>query len=150
MAWNAWKRCCKKVDSQVEHFAGYSPRFLSDPVNPESQLAIGWPEQKCQEWDEIFKRRPHISSHSRGKEKIQRQWWYLPLNKTGKNGLIKLRSDFQAAVSMKSFSPRVRRTSWASFFKYVVGQVWNGIGNELIRILNIDFILVTFGFVYSR
>ena len=22
MAWNAWKRCCKKVDSQGEHFTG--------------------------------------------------------------------------------------------------------------------------------
>ena len=32
MAWNAWKRCCKKVDSQGEHFTGFHYRFLRDPV----------------------------------------------------------------------------------------------------------------------
>ena len=31
-AWNAWKRCCKKVDSQGEHFTGIHDRFLRDPV----------------------------------------------------------------------------------------------------------------------
>ena len=45
MAWNAWKRCCKKVDSQGEHFTGIHDRFLRDPVYRESQLAIGWTEQ---------------------------------------------------------------------------------------------------------
>ena len=28
--------------------------------------------------------------------------WYLTFNKAGKNGLMKLRSDFRAAVSMKN------------------------------------------------
>ena len=32
IAWNAWKRCCKKVDSQGEHFTGIHDRFLRDPV----------------------------------------------------------------------------------------------------------------------
>ena len=50
MAWNAWKRCCKKVDSQGEHFTGIHDRFLRDPVYRESQLAIGWSEQKCKRW----------------------------------------------------------------------------------------------------
>ena len=31
-AWNAWKRCCKKVVSQGEHFTGTHDRFLRDPV----------------------------------------------------------------------------------------------------------------------
>ena len=53
MAWNAWKRCCKKVDSQGEHFTGIHDRFLRDPVYRESQLAIGWTEQKCKEWVEL-------------------------------------------------------------------------------------------------
>ena len=44
LAWNAWKRCCKKVDSQGEHFTGIHDRFLRDPVYRESQLAIGWSE----------------------------------------------------------------------------------------------------------
>ena len=55
MAWNVWKRCCKKVDSQGEHFTGTHDRFLRDPVYRESQLAIGWSEQKCKEWDELAK-----------------------------------------------------------------------------------------------
>ena len=52
----AWKRCCKKVDSQGEHFTGIHDRFLRDPVFRESQLAIGWTEQKCKEWGRICKR----------------------------------------------------------------------------------------------
>ena len=32
MAWIAWKRCCKKVDSQGGHFTGIHDRFLRDPV----------------------------------------------------------------------------------------------------------------------
>ena len=55
LAWNAWKRCCKKVDSQGEHFTGIHDRFLRDPIHRESQLAIGWTEQKCKEWDEFAK-----------------------------------------------------------------------------------------------
>ena len=41
MAWNAWKRCFKKRDSQGEHFTGNHDRFLRDPVYRETQLAIG-------------------------------------------------------------------------------------------------------------
>ena len=72
LTWNAWKRCCKKVDSQGAHFTGIHDRFLRDPVYRESQLAIGWTEETCKEWDEHAKSRPYISSHSRGKEKIPR------------------------------------------------------------------------------
>ena len=50
---NAWKRCCKRVDSQGEHFKGIHIRFLRDQVYRESQLAIGWTEQKCKEMDEL-------------------------------------------------------------------------------------------------
>ena len=53
MAWNAWKRCCKKVDSQGEHLKGIHDRFLRDPVYRESPLAIGWSEQKCKGRDEL-------------------------------------------------------------------------------------------------
>ena len=55
LAWNAWKRCCKKVGSQGGHFTGIHDRFLRDPVYRESQLAIGWTEQKCKEMDELAK-----------------------------------------------------------------------------------------------
>ena len=56
---------------------------------------------KVQRVGRTCKRRPYISSHSRGKEKYQGQWC-LTLNKAGKNGPMKLRSDFRAAVSMKN------------------------------------------------
>ena len=55
MAWNAWKRCCKRVDSQGEDFKGIHDRFLRDQVYRESQLAICWTEQKCIEMDELAK-----------------------------------------------------------------------------------------------
>ena len=45
LAWNAWKRCCKKVDSQGEHFTGVHDLFLRDPVYRGTQLATGWTEQ---------------------------------------------------------------------------------------------------------
>ena len=48
MAWNAWKRCCKKIDSQGEHFTSIDDRNLI--VN---QLATRRTEQKCKEWDEF-------------------------------------------------------------------------------------------------
>ena len=34
MAWNAWKRCCKRVDSQEEHHKGIHDRFLRGQVYP--------------------------------------------------------------------------------------------------------------------
>ena len=55
IAWNAWKRCCKRVDAQEEHYKGIHDRFLRDQVYRESQLAIDWTEQKCIEMDELTK-----------------------------------------------------------------------------------------------
>ena len=71
LVWNAWKRCCKKVDSQGEHFTGIHDRFLRYHLTPEE-------------------------------EKRYQGQWFLTLNKQGKNGPMKLRSDFRAAVLMKN------------------------------------------------
>ena len=101
MAWNAWKRCCKKVDSQGEHFTGIHDRFLRDPVYRESQLAIGCTEQKCKEWDELAQEDQTYRLTPEEKRRYHGQW-YLTLNKSCKNGPMKLRSDFRAAVSMKN------------------------------------------------
>ena len=60
LAWNAWKRCCTKVDSQGVHFTGIHDRFLRDPVYRESQLAIGWSEQKVQRVGWTCERRAYI------------------------------------------------------------------------------------------
>ena len=101
MAWNAWKRCCKKVDSQGEHFTGIHDRFLRDPFCRESQLAIGWSEQECKEWDELAKE-DHTYKLTPEERRRYRGHWYLTLNKAGKNGPMKLRSDYRAAVLMKN------------------------------------------------
>ena len=101
MAWNAWKRCCKKVHSQGEHFTGIHDRFLRDPVYRESQLAIGWTEQQCIEMDELAQEDHTYRRIPEEKKRYQRQW-YLTLNKAGKNGPMKLRSDYRAAVLMKN------------------------------------------------
>ena len=68
VAWNAWKRCCKKVDSQGEH--------------RESQLAIGWTEQKCKEWEELAKEDHtyHLTPEEKTKDNVsysqqRRQKW---------------------------------------------------------------------------
>ena len=61
-AWNAWKRCCMKVDSQGEHFTGIHDRFLRDPVYHESQLAIGWTEQSAKSGMNLHKKTIHIIS----------------------------------------------------------------------------------------
>ena len=90
-------------------------RFLRDPVYRESQLAIGWTEQKCKEWDELAQEDHTYRLTPEQKKRYQGQW-YLTLNKACKNGPMKLRSDFRAAVSMKkSSTPRTRRTSWGAF-----------------------------------
>ena len=98
LAWNAWKRCCKKVDSQGEHFTGIHDRFLRDPIYRESQLAIGWSEQKCKEWDELAKE-DHTYKLTQEEKRRYKGQWYLALNKAGKSGLVKLRP---AAVIMKN------------------------------------------------
>ena len=144
IAWNALKRCCKLVDSQGEHFTGIHDRFLRVPVYRESQLAIGWTEQKCKEWDELAQEDHTYRLTPEEKKRYQGQW-YLTLNKAGKNGPMKLRSDFRAAVSIKN---RLHRESGGKLQNQILqhnvgdgtlphaihgGTSLNEIGNELIR-----------------
>ena len=91
----------RKSTLKGEHFEGIHDRFFRDPVYRESQLAIGWTEQKCKEWDELARETIHIVSLQRKRKRHQGQW-YLTLNKPGKNGPRKFRSDFRAAVLMKN------------------------------------------------
>ena len=91
----------KKVDSQGEHFTGIHDRFLRNPVYRESQLAIGWTEQKCKEMDE-FAKEDHTYHLTPEEKKGYQGQWYLTLTKASKNWPMKLRYDFRAAVLMKS------------------------------------------------
>ena len=143
MAWNAWKRCCKKVDSQGEHFTSIHDRFLRDPAYRESQLAIGWTEQKCKEWDELAQEDHTYRLIPEEKKRYQGQW-YLTLNKAGKNGPMKLRSDFRASVSMKIVYTTYQGNKWKSLSTVDGiplqasrgGTSLNGIGNELAKLFN--------------
>ena len=101
MAWNAWKICCKRVDSQDEHYKGIHDLFLRDQVYRESQLKIGWTEQKCIEMDELAKQN-HTYHLSTEEFKRYQGQWYLTLNKSGINWPVRLRPDFRAAVSLKN------------------------------------------------
>ena len=99
--WNAWKRCCTRVDSQGEHLTGIHDRFLRDQVCRESQLAIGWSEQQCIEMDELAKQN-HTYHLSTEEFKRYQGQWYLTLNKSGENAPVRIRPDFRAAVSLKN------------------------------------------------
>ena len=107
IACNAWKRCCKRVDGQEEHYKGIHDRFSRDQVYRESQLKIAWTEQKCIEMDKLAQ---EDHSYRLSKEEFKRHQgqWYLTLNKSGKNAPMRLRSDFRAAVTIKN---RIHRES---------------------------------------
>ena len=65
-AWNAWKRCCKKVDSQGGHFPGIHDRFPQRSSLSWITTRIRMDRTKVQRVGRTCKRRPYISSHSRG------------------------------------------------------------------------------------
>ena len=91
---DAARKLTLKVDILQVH-----DRFLRDPVHRESQLAIGWSQQKCKEWDELAKEDQTYKLTPEERRRYQGQW-YLTLIKAGKNGPMKLRSDYRAAVMM--------------------------------------------------
>ena len=77
---------------------GIHDRFLRDPVYRDSQLEIGWTEEKCIAMDK-WAQEDH--SHRLSYEEYLRyqKHWYITLNKSGKNAPMRLRSDFRAAVT---------------------------------------------------
>ena len=119
--------------------------FLRDPVYRESQLAIGWDRTKVQRFGRTCKRRPYISSHSRGKEKIPRTMVFHLEQIRQKMGLWNFDPILGPGVSMKKI---VYTTSQANKLKSLFlqndtgdgiphkahrgGTSLNWIGNELI------------------
>ena len=100
IAFSAWKRCRKRVDSQEEHYKGIHDRFLRDQVYRESQLKIGWTEQKCLE----LAQEDHSYRLSKKEFKRYQGQWSLTLNKSGKNAPMRLRQDFQLQSLSKTVS----------------------------------------------
>ena len=117
----------RKLTLKVDILQVFTIDF-SDPFYRESQLAIGWTEQKCKEWDELAK---DIQTHSRGKEKIPRTT-VSHLEQLRQKWAYETSTRFSSCcLSQKPSPPRVRRTNrrthfsttiqeMASFFKHIV------------------------------
>ena len=92
VAHNARKRCIKK------NFKGIHDRFQKDLICRDSQLRIGWTEEKCIEMDELaqkdFTYRPSSEEYER-----YRKNWYVSLNTSCRHAPMKLRSDFREALT---------------------------------------------------
>ena len=95
IVFNAWKRCIKK------NYEGIYDRLLRDQVYRESQLKIGWTEQKCIEMDKLAQE-DHSNRLSKEEFRRYQGQWYLTLNKSDKSAPMRLRSDFRAAVTLKN------------------------------------------------
>ena len=122
IAYSAWKRCCKRVDGQQEHHEGIHDRGLRDQVYRESQLKIGWTEQKCIEMDKLAQE-DHSIRLSKEEFKIFQGQWYLTLNNSGKNAPMRLRSDFRAAVTIKN---RLHRESGEEQNPFLPNNIGDG------------------------
>ena len=143
LAWKAWKRCCKRVDSQGEHFTGIHDRFLWDPGYRESQVAIGWSEQKCKEWDELAQEDRTYRLTPEEKKRYQGQW-YLTLNEACKNELWnfdlileppsrwKIVYTTNQENKLKSLSIQINTDCGIFLQAHRGGTSLNGFGNELI------------------
>ena len=93
VAHNARKRCIKK------NFDVIHDRFQRDPEYSDSQLKIGWTEDKCIGMDKLAQEDHSYRLSSEEYERYQKNW-YLTLFKTGKNVPMRLRSDFRTAVTL--------------------------------------------------
>ena len=67
--------------------------------------------------------------------------WYLTLNTSGKNGPMKLRSDFQAK-KLKSLFLQNNTGDGIPLQAHRGGTSLNGIGSELIRFFKVIFFLL--------
>ena len=90
---NARRRCIKK------NFDGIHDRFQSDPLYRDSQLKIGWTEEKCIEMDKLAQEDHSYCPSSEEYERYRKNW-YTSLKKSGRNAPMKLRSDFRTAVTI--------------------------------------------------
>ena len=89
VAHNARKRCIKKNSE------GIQGRFLCR----DSQLKIGWTEEKCIAVDKLAQEDHSYRLSCEEYERYEKHW-YLTLNKSGKNAPMRLQSDFRTAVTL--------------------------------------------------
>ena len=87
VTWNAWKRCCKKVDSQGEHLQIFTIDFsgIQSIVNHNSQS--DGRNKRAESGMNLQKK-----TTTPVERRICKGYWFLTMKKTGKNWHLKLRS----------------------------------------------------------
>ena len=92
IARNLRKRCIKR------NFEGIHDRFLKDPVFRESQLEHDRTEEGCNQMDKHAQK--DFTYHMTQAEYFRyRKNWWISLNKSGKTGPVRDRSDFNDALT---------------------------------------------------
>ena len=86
------KRCFKRK------FEGIHDRFLKDPVFRESQLEIDRTEEVCISMDKDAQKDFTCRMTEDEYFRYKKNWW-ISLNKSGKIGLVRDRSDFNEALT---------------------------------------------------
>ena len=111
----------------------------------ESQLAIGWTEQECKEWDELAQENHTYHLTPEEKKRYQGQW-YLSLHKACKNGLWNFDLIFEPLSrwkivyttnqenKLKSVSIQINKDDGIHLQAHRGGTSLNGIGSELIKL----------------
>ena len=160
IAFNAWKRCRKRVDAQEEHHKGIHDRFHSDQVYRESQLKIGWTEQKCIEMDKLAQE-DHTYRLSKEEFKRYQGQWYLTLNKSGQKRADATSIRLSSCILNQKPSPsRIRRRSCTTHFSSTISEmalflerflVELGHVQKLVEFMRGQFnsFFVAVGFVYN-
>ena len=75
-------------------------RFQNCPIHRESQLAIGWDEASCANFDDISNE-DHTYVYTADEHKRLETSWVLQLNSQGPNSPMKQRDDYADAVKVK-------------------------------------------------
>ena len=73
--------------------------FKRDPTYRDSQLKIGWTEEKCIEMDKLAQENHSYCLSYEEFERCKKNG-YISVNKSGRNALMKLRSDFRTTVTI--------------------------------------------------
>ena len=88
----------RRGDVSKKKFEGIHDRFQRDSTYRDSQLKIGWTEEKCIEMDKLAQENHSYCPSSEEYERFQKKWC-ITLNKPGRNAPMKLRSDFREALT---------------------------------------------------
>ena len=121
IAHNLRKTCIKK------HFKGIHVRFLKDPEFRESQLEHGRTEEVCIQMDKDAQKDFTFNMTQAEHFRYRKNWW-ISLNKSGKTGPMRDRSDFNEALTtsnhlhQESGEQQLRPVPFFEFFLQLVAM----------------------------